>query len=203
VKKCSKCREEQPLAEFPKRSDGRGDGYRNECKSCTSVYRREYYQENRERLITYSTNYNRKHREERNAYLRQHRQKNLSRYLETEAQTRERNRVAIREQARNWEQRHPDKAREKVRLRRSREAQAIHRLSVEEAQQTLSHGCFLCGSVENLAIAHDIPLSKGGSTTIANTFCLCRSCNSQMHTRSLADILEQKKLLEREVEYAT
>lgn len=42
--------------------------------------------------------------------------------------------------------------------------------------------CGYCGSTNDLTLDHFIPLSKGGTHTISNLVCACRSCNNRKHT---------------------
>lgn len=110
---------------------------------------------------------------------------------------------------RRWRANHPDKVseynkkyasenRDKTRarklLRRARKSDTISNLTRDQEKEILASGCFICGTHDNLSIAHDIPVSKGGNTTRANTFCLCRKHNSKMYTKTLNDILEQQSL---------
>jgi hypothetical protein len=44
MKKCSKCEIEKPLTEFYKR----GNGYKSQCKECSSIYGKEYYSSNKD-----------------------------------------------------------------------------------------------------------------------------------------------------------
>ena len=52
IKKCSKCGESKPLTKvyFPIRKEGK-DGYRNVCKKCQSLKRKEYYENNKEKEL--------------------------------------------------------------------------------------------------------------------------------------------------------
>ena len=42
MKKCSRCKFEKPLEEFPK--------FQNRCKECTNQYMRGYYERNAEKI---------------------------------------------------------------------------------------------------------------------------------------------------------
>jgi hypothetical protein len=92
---------------------------------------------------------------------------------------------------RKWQNANPDKVREYKLKRRDRKYNTINSLTKEQEQEILKAGCMFCGSHDNLSLAHDTPVSQGGNTTRGNTFCLCRPCNSKMHTKSLKDLLKQ------------
>jgi len=47
--------------------------------------------------------------------------------------------------------------------------------------------CLACGSRDNIAIDHVVPITQGGSNLIDNLQPLCRSCNSSKGNRSSAD----------------
>lgn len=72
MKRCCRCKEERPLAEF-KRSKATKDGFHPECKTCRKAryeanreqnlaYRRRYYEENREAQLAYAKKYGRTER---------------------------------------------------------------------------------------------------------------------------------------------
>jgi hypothetical protein len=72
--------------------------------------------------------------------------------------------------------------------------QAIRRAASRETDLTpddvlriLKGPCAFCGTKEKLTLAHNVPVSRGGLTTIENTFCLCQPCNSQMGTMTLEE----------------
>lgn len=48
--------------------------------------------------------------------------------------------------------------------------------------------CILCGSSDNLAIDHVLPISKGNSLEPGNASVLCRSCNSKKNNKNLDEI---------------
>lgn len=43
------------------------------------------------------------------------------------------------------------------------------------------HQCLLCGSKDNLSIAHITPISRGGNSEIENLQILCVSCGKEVH----------------------
>jgi hypothetical protein len=43
--------------------------------------------------------------------------------------------------------------------------------------------CVICGSDENLQYDHDIPVARGGATTVKNIRILCKSCNKRKGAR--------------------
>ena len=128
-----------------------------------------YRERNRETLRAYNAQYNQEHREEK------------------------------RGNKRRWAEAHPERARQQSRnhdmRRRAKEAETNYQpLSPEEREALLAPGCFFCGSREDLSVAHDTPVVKGGDTVLPNLLCLCRSCNSQMGIRSLPEVIEQTPL---------
>ncbi len=58
----------------------------------------------------------------------------------------------------------------------------------EDLKKAANYTCLWCGKQEpeiQLTRDHVVPLSKGGSNTIANIQGLCKSCNSKKHTDDL------------------
>lgn len=101
------------------------------------------------------------------------------------------------EYSRNYARQNPEIMIAKVRRRRARMQSTNYDLIPEQTQQVLSFGCFFAslGDCEGpLCIAHDIPLSEGGDTTLGNVFCLCRRHNSMMRTKTLSEIVGQLAL---------
>jgi len=48
--------------------------------------------------------------------------------------------------------------------------------------------CVLCGSRDNLAVDHVLPLSKGNGVVPGNAAVLCKSCNSKKNNKNLDEI---------------
>jgi len=167
--------------------------------------------ESREKRLAYTREYNRKYQESgkaaesaRRSYLL-HREEMIRKSSEYQKTHREVNNAATRrfrarnpEKNRQWQRDYykanPEKARANCRRRRAKLALVMCTLTSEQEAVILSQGCFFCGAMENLTIAHDVAVSNFGNTTRGNCFCLCQSCNSKMGTKSLADMLGQKEL---------
>lgn len=62
-KTCNKCNIELPIVEF-NRDSSKKDGYKNYCKSCQKTYNSIFYIKNRDKIIDYSINYQKEHKEE-------------------------------------------------------------------------------------------------------------------------------------------
>ncbi len=102
-----------------------------------------------------------------------------------------------REYQRKWKQAHLENGRASEARRKARQANTVDALTLEETTAILARGCFFLhlGDCEGqLCIAHNIPISKGGNTTEANVFCLCRRHNLQMRTKSLSEMFGQLAL---------
>lgn len=87
----------------------------------------------------------------------------------------------------------PNEARANAARRRARKKATVSTLTKADIKAIFAKGCFICGTMNRLSLAHDLPVSKGGNTTRGNTFCLCVSCNSKMRTKTLAELLIQKE----------
>jgi hypothetical protein len=105
TKVCTKCGVEKELGEFSRNKGGKY-GVRADCKYCRKQYyqenrgrmleyRKEYYQENRSEVIRYGKRYYQENREKRveynKHYGRQYRQDNRERVLECQKQYRQEN----------------------------------------------------------------------------------------------------------------
>lgn len=176
-----------------------------------------YYKKNRDKRIAYAKKYQKEHREKAREYGRRYYHRNkevLNRHSSARYYRLKAERVQL---IANWFLAHPreyqvhrleqvlkkiiskkeQQARERkyTRLYMARKRGALCNLTANEIMGLLDTGCFFCGSMEDLALAHDVPTSKNGNTTKGNCFCLCRSCNSKMSDRNLAEVLVQKPLL--------
>lgn len=50
MKECAKCFTVKDFSRFPKRKDSL-DGFRHTCKDCLNNYQKDYYQNNREKVL--------------------------------------------------------------------------------------------------------------------------------------------------------
>jgi len=103
----------------------------------------------------------------------------------------------VKQATREWKLANPESEKARLAKRRARRANTLSNLTPQEINSILSQGCFFVdlGDCKSpLTLAHNIPVSKGGNTTIANIFCLCHRHNSQMGTKSLSEMLTQLEL---------
>ena len=71
TKVCTKCGEDKPLSEYPKRKVSK-DGHRNDCKVCRSAERKAYREANREKVSAGKKAYREDNREKVAAYQKAH-----------------------------------------------------------------------------------------------------------------------------------
>lgn len=62
---CIKCGEGKPESEFSRGTGRYGNGRRSTCKTCCSAYLRDYYENNRERVLDTCTRYYQNNKERR------------------------------------------------------------------------------------------------------------------------------------------
>lgn len=74
---------------------------------------------------------------------------------------------------------HPDYDRVSHANQRAARYGVSERITVHDVRKVMAIGkCEYCGSTELLGIDHVIPLHAGGSNTLDNLVCCCRSCNA-------------------------
>ena len=129
---CRVCGTEKPIDGFYRR----GDGHRNDCKSCViarsratilknqeekNEYLREYYRVNKDRILESQREYNKLHAEERAASRRAYRAKNIQRIRLAKQAYYRRNAHSIKSKTAAWAKANPDRSRElKNRSRRGK-----------------------------------------------------------------------------------
>lgn len=174
-KVCTGCGESKPLDGFHRDASGTA-GRRARCKVCETIIERERYLANVEES-------RRKQRERRARNLEAHREYDRLRY--------ERDRDARIELATMHSQ-----------ARRARLANAVREKGVTRTALRKRDGdaCHYCGVImdfsratgrkfnsKHATVEHVIPLSRGGSHTMANSVLACRRCNCQKNSRTVEE----------------
>lgn len=166
-KVCKRCGAVRPVALFYKDKRYR-DGYQPWCKPCYAEYRNQPTEKAKQRerhLKRYANPAVRKaHREKSNAYFRQR--------WHSDADFRERKNKQTTV---------------KNHRRRAQKKQLRGRFTLAEWNALCArygHKCLCCGRSDvKLTADHILPLSRGGSNSIDNIQCLCKTCNNRKMTR--------------------
>lgn len=156
-KVCSRCGEGKPLGEFSHSLKSK-DGYNGWCRVCFIQYKREYYVKNAEKMRSHSRNWSHQHRDVCRSNLREWRQKNPAKHCTTEHQ------------------------------RRARIHGGGGSYTTQEWDDLCAqydYRCVRCRQQKPLTADHIVPVSKGGSSDIANIQPLCASCNSSKRDKTV------------------
>jgi hypothetical protein len=162
-------------------------------------YSRKYRAEHRDKNLVAVHKWQATHRETKRAVARRWRANNPEKareiirksYLKFRDAHPERAKEKRRKHDINWRATHPEQISLNNSRRRAYKAETYTDLTSTQIKEIKRSGCLFCGTYDDLTIAHDTPISKKGNTTRGNCFCLCRSCNSAMTTKSLAQKLKQ------------
>ena len=184
MKRCYKCKEVKPPAEFYS-NKSKSDGLSSQCRLCDQKRALAHYQANRDERIEQMRESYRLNREER-----------LSKQRENYAQNRDLRRQSQREYRRTTAGRLAVKRGSAK--RRARKAGALFvPMTPREIRRLYSQPCAHCGTTENLHRDHIIPIARGGPDTFGNSQMLCGSCNSSKGTRFNADARLRMRRLRR------
>lgn len=203
--RCNVCSRILPVSALVKSSNS-ATGYVRRCKECVRgiarVKRRDPAVREKERLAAaarYAENpeaareaarrYRHRHPEKSRESNRKWRAENKKKMSEINRRSYLRDVEASRERSARHKRRRPDLNRLNAKRYKHRKRGSVVDLSAEDHERIIRGPCEFCGTKENLTLAHDIPVSAGGSTTLGNVFCPCVSCNSRMHTRTRAEVL--------------
>lgn len=174
-KQCSICGQCLPATpEYFFRRKGATDGLRNDCKTCHTVRRRNYYQRNKEAILEKAKTYRqenadsikasrreyykenkeavslakKKHYEENKDYYKEqfrvYREKHREALLAKDKEYNKNNRERRREYERDYYKQNPDKLRGKHNRRRSRRSGLKANLTTEQWEQICSIFSFTC-----------------------------------------------------------
>lgn len=181
MKTCIKCKINKELACFTQRKNS-SDGYRNECKLCIKEYNINYRKNNIEKL-----------KEKRKIYNKKNSKNNVDRVR----RWRKKNREKHRENNRRYNKKHLEKERLRQKIKEAKRRDKISEKSFnilpKEIKRIYSSSCVFCGSKENIAADHIIPISKGGRTSIGNLQPLCKTCNSSKGSKLMVEWKRFKK----------
>jgi 5-methylcytosine-specific restriction endonuclease McrA len=176
---CSKCGVSKAETEefFRKRGTKDRGGLRPDCRDCTKVRDRAYYEANRERYKAYQNANAKRIR----AYMLEYKRA----YYQTE-----RGKAVIQRTNRKWSQSPEGKARLAMlqQLRRARVAGLEAVFAPEDWALCLKwfdNRCAYCGLDAKLHQEHVIPVEDGGPYVPWNIVPACGSCNSSKTTKPL------------------
>jgi len=107
----------------------------------------------------------------------------------------------VREYKREWVQDNPDRIKAQSQRRRALKRAALGKFTAADWRALIARSprCYWCGKpwTKTRRPTHDhiIPLARGGSNTIENSVCACRSCNCSKKDRPLDPVTGQGLLL--------
>ena len=87
------------------------------------------------------------------------------------------------------------------RQRKNNVEEKIDKYLYLEVRNKFKNKCFVCNSVNRLAIDHHYPLSKGFALTIDNAVLLCQSCNSKKRTKLPESFYSPEQLIDLQDNY--
>lgn len=165
-KRCSRCGGWSPLGNFAKCRKAY-DGLRSECKACTTLWNKAYWQSHREEISATTQRWRRAHPDKCYEYSRQWRLANP-----------EKSRACTQK----WRRANPRKNRAKVARRRAMKlgaAGAEYTTSEKVSARWAMFGgrCWVCGD-EAQETDHVKPLASGGANWPCNLRPICRFCNA-------------------------
>jgi len=225
-KDCSKCGRNLPLSKFNKQS-GRKYGRASNCKECKRSYRsanqdkikaqkgawwdkngQEVLARRREEYVP--TGRHVMTDEERAASHKaanaRYYAKNRDKILVKGKEYREKNRLRLREEAREryasdrekyqsrnktWKKANPDKLKAQDFRRRARMSGGT--LTAAEIKAIVAQDCFWCGTdcADDFHLDHIVPISKGGRNSRCNIAVSCPTCNTKKNAKDLSDWLRE------------
>ena len=162
---------------------------------------RIYQGDKAERQRAASKKYRENHPDKVSAYMDKYREEHKDELSESFRKYYLSNHEAMLERARRRRVDHPEDKRMSSRKRKAARHGTICELLPDEIRVILTE-CLFCGSKENLTLAHNIPVSRGGHTVKENVFCLCASCNSRMNTKTLDELIAKRKIRKDQESYS-
>jgi len=148
------------------------DGLQSNCKDC----QKQYYMENREKILKRVKKYDQENKETIFPYQRKYYKDNINKfrsYYETNKET-------MLETASEWRKENKDRVDFHIKQRKDKMNKLPYTLTDEEWQDTLkefNYSCAYCGEKTELEKEHFIPVSKDGGYTVDNMLPACLKCN--------------------------
>lgn len=199
MKECKQCGEVKCLDEFYK-NNCMADGHLNKCKVCFSLYKKEYWKENKEKLQEYKRKHRQENAEHYREYAKSYREKNIDEIKKKEKERRKKRSKQIRDYERRYaksergrevkrqiqnrylstergrEQRNQSSKRYVENNPVKKKCHTAVRLAIKSGHLTPAEECERCGDMEvNLHAHHDdysMPLSVRW---------LCPMCHAEWH----------------------
>lgn len=178
-KACRKCGEVKPYTEFNRNSQA-ADGLQALCRACEKVQHGRYYAENRDEILAGMREANAANPEKNRAKARKWQKENWLRAKARQSAWRAVNGDLVRQWAREWAERHPERALHNMRKQRARrKAAPTLPFTIEQLEARLSMfpGCWMCGGPIE-ALDHVKPIAKGGWHALMNLRGICARDNS-------------------------
>jgi 5-methylcytosine-specific restriction endonuclease McrA len=178
VKKCSKCQETKPFADFGKDSRSKS-GLRGHCRTCNAQYAYSWVAKNPDRAKARS-----KAHYEANKQLYIDRATNWSKnnpdkMQQIRAKTRLKHKDKHAYLIKQWGINNKELKRSYLQKRRALQKQnGVFAVTKKELIKLYNNPCFYCGSREKITIDHIIPIIKGGTHGVGNLTSACKACNS-------------------------
>lgn len=172
-----------------KRALGRKNYHNNKHKTHNKErnkkYLKEYYLNNKKRLLEYEKKYQQEHKEHIKKYLKEYRllydKIMAERIFERKRKHRQAHPQLYAQRRRGWYKNNPDKARIIKARRRTREKNVEAKFDLYDWQRCIDYfdnKCAYCDAEKKLQQDHFIALNNGGEYTWNNIVPACKNCNS-------------------------
>lgn len=198
MKSCARCHIDKNLNEFGV-SRNRKDGKNIYCLECKRLIGKEYYKNNKERVLASNKKSDAKNPERVKAKAQRYRERHPDRIKEAQAKYNKTDKAKIKDiKYRNSEKRkeynkkyiennyekylkHGRKNSANRRVKKS--GNGVFTISNKDIKRLLSSPCNQCGSYDKIHLDHVIPVSRGGRHSIGNLQPLCQRCNLSKHDK--------------------
>jgi len=188
MKECTKCKKSKPFTDFSKDKQKK-TGYSSQCKQCRSLYEKEYYKNNKEKVNTRNNKYNetyKKRKQELDAKRRKEKREEINK------KKREYYHSTGKAVGNLWRANNPEKCKTYAfnRSHKRREKIKTSTLTSSEVRNWLSQQVLICSycnvsCIDNYHVDHIEPLSKNGVHELSNFTISCPTCNISKGNKSI------------------